>query len=100
MVIPCDKGPYPPLALGSLFFDFLLKPRAIVLCDSELLLVERNSANELQPKSIVYRGSPEDLRLQRVGWLYARVALGQELLWIERKYFQDMYAVVRQSDGG
>lgn len=92
VVIPCDQGPHPLLALPIPFLGSRLKSRAIILCDSELVLVSRASG-EARITGVVSRYKLGDLHVQRLGGLYVKVQLGEEQLWVERKYFDDVRAV-------
>lgn len=95
-VIPCDQGPYPLLAFTSLFLDFLLESRAIIICDDELILVAR-SPGEAHISNVISYHRPGALQVIRLRGLYGKVQLGTERLWIERKYFKDVCATVSSS---
>ncbi len=90
IVIPCDRGPYPPLVLISLVLDFLLKPRAIIFCDPQLVLVGRRVADEVDPLSVIFRGGRQDVHIQGLSGFYGKVEIGGETLWVERRYFEEV----------
>lgn len=92
-VIMCDRL-YPPLA-ALLFLDIFYPRRVLIWMDSTLWLYEVGRRSRL--KRLVFQGTTENLAVSPLRGLFAKVAIGDQQVWVNRRYFGDVRSITRRS---
>lgn len=88
IVIPCQKGLYPPVA-SLLLFDVASRGRVLFVSKSGAALYERALDLPILER-LVLRASVIEIRIINLRGLYGRIELGHEKLWVERRWFSQV----------
>ena len=88
VVVPAESGIYPEWALFIPLQRFV-RDRLIVATDTEVFLLDRER-HAMKIRGELYRGQRHSLIIPRLtGMLYTRIDLGNDRLWIHRRFYGD-----------
>lgn len=91
VVVPCQSGLYPGLALIT-FLDLWMRERIISSTPTSLFLFDRERFKPTV-KSLLFQGDKGTMKVLNLRGIYGRVEVAGEKLWVHRRFFSDVQLV-------